>query len=563
MSRLIKNNGDFVLLMIFIFVIESITAQDLTHFSQNKSSVHGSLSATTIGYNVNGIAPRKDPFSYVLAGNLQVNLKGLVLPFSFVYSNRSKDFRQPFNQFGLSPHYKWITVHLGYRNISFSKYVLGGHTVFGAGVELNPGLFRFGILYGRLQRQTNHAIKINNPLSDTLSDFNRKMISAKIGIGSKETFFDLVFLKAYDDTTKLNPTTKKTEATPAANLVAGINTHIKFSKNLHFEAEGAYSIYTENQNSVTLPFEFKHFNVPIPLNLSTQFYLAFRSSFIYRSKKGLRFALNYRRIDPDYKSMGVYFINSDLENLTISTGFTLLKRKMRFKGSLGLERNNLKLARSATTKKIIGSTNLSYDPVPLFGININYSNYSLNQTPGRMQIADSIKIYQTNSTFVIMPHLQFRGKGGKTNHFITLLFTQMGLNDKNPATEKMMNFTTTNFMLSYNLSFTSSGLSFITSLLYNKINMVTGQSSNNGVTLGINKSLLKNKLNLSFNTSITQSKNAAEQFLVITPTFSTRYRVGKHHSFRLKLYSISNRNQTDNSKTFSEKTGDFSYVFTF
>ncbi len=558
-----KKNGFLAFTILLILTGFRVNAQDLTHFRTNKSSVHGNLSVTGIGYAAQGISPRKDPFSLILSGNVNVNLKGFVLLFSFVYSNRNKDFRQPFNQFGLSPKYKWIKVHLGYRNVSWSKYVLGGHTVFGAGLELNPGIFRFGIMYGRLQRTSNTAVKINNPLTDTISAFNRKMISMKIGVGNRETFFDILFLKAVDDSSSLDPSAKETGTFPAANIVGGINTKVKISRSLHFEGEGAYSVYTDNINSVPFPVEFKHFTFPIPVNISTQHYLAARASLIYKSQRGLMFGLNYRRIDPGYKSMGIYFVNSDAENITVSAGFNALKRTLRFKGSLGLERNNLWVSRNATTKKVIGSANLSYNPVRVFGLSVNYSNYSINQTPGRVQIADSIKLYQTNTTLVVMPHFQFRGTGGKANHFINLLYTKMGLNDKNPNTEAITSFTTSNIMLSYNLSFPANRLSFITSLTYNKVNMAAGTSVNKSASVGISKSFLKNRLNLSLNATFTQSQNSTERFNVITPVFNARYRVGKHHNFRLKFYAVSNHNKTDNSKTFSEQTGDFSYVFTF
>jgi hypothetical protein len=491
---------------------------------------------------------------------MNADFKGIVLPFSFVYSNQNKDFRQPFNQFGISPQYKWIKAHLGYRNISFSKYVLGGHTILGGGLELTPGKLRFGIVYGRLQRHTNQAIKVNNPLMDTLAAFKRKVLSFKIGVGTKETFVDFIFLKGKDDSTSIDPSAVETGMFPASNLVTGINTRIRISKNIHFETEGSYSIFTNNQNSIG---NSQNKNSFIEVNASTQMFLALRSSLKYRSKKGLMFGLDYRRIDPNYKSMGVYFINSDLENFTFATGFRLLQKKMRFKGSFGVERNNLKTARNATTKKLIGSANISYDPVRLFGINLTYSNYSLNQSAGRVQIADSVKLYQTNSTIMIMPHFQFQGKGGKTNHFINLLYTHMGLNDKNPVTENLMNFKVKNIMLSYNLGFVKSGLGIIASINLNTVEMSAGNSSNNGFTLGLTKTVMKQKLSLSITATTTQSKNISEKISIFSPMFNANLKLNKHHSFRLKLYLISNRNKTDNSKTFTEQTGDFSYVFTF
>lgn len=551
-------------ILLFILIINNVKAQDLTHFSENKSSVNGSVSASAIFYGANGITNRKVPFSYILGGNFNINLKGFVLPFSFTYSDRNSDFRQPFNHFGLSPQYKWAKLHLGYRNVSFSRYILSGHTIFGVGLELNPKNFRFGVVYGRLQRKTNRAVSVYNPVSDTISAFTRKVFSLKIGVGSKKTFFDVIFLRAYDDPLSLDSVVNRAGKFPAANLVGGINTRIKFTKTLHFEAEGAYSIYTNDVNANEISFSHSDQIAKfIPVNISTQGLMALRSSFVYKSAKGLTFGLNYSRIDPGYKSMGIYFVNNDLENMTLSTGFQLLKRKLRFRGSLGLERNNLKVSRNATTKKMIGSANFTYDPVRFFGIGINYSNYSINQSAGRMQIADSVKVYQTNANMMVMPHFQFMGKGKNANHFINLIYTRMGLNDKNPYTDKYTSFTSTNIMVNYSLSYRKIGLSFNLSAVYNQINMVASKSTNKTAVVGISKTMLKNKINFSFNSSITKSENNTEKFLVFTPSVNGRLKLGKHHSFNMKLYLITNNNQTDKPKSYNERTGDFSYVFTF
>ncbi len=538
-------------------------AQDLTHFKQNKSSVHGSVGATGIFYNSSGITPRKTPFSYILNGNLVVNLKGLVLPFSFTYSDRNKSFRQPFNQFGLSPKYKWITLHLGYRNINFSKYVLGGHTIFGAGIELTPGKFRFGAVYGRLKKNTNQATNINNPLNDTITAFSRKMMSFKIGVGDRNTFFDFIVMRAADDSTSLGPSAKENDNFPATNFVTGINSRFTFAKYIHLELEGAYSIYTADQTSKFVIQTPDIITKIIPINITSQGYLAIRGLLEYKNRKGLKFALAYRRIDPGYKSMGTYFINNDVENLTFNAGFNAFKRKLSFSGSIGLERNNLKTARNATTKKLIGSAMISYNPVPVFGISFNYSNYSINQQAGRIQIADSVKLYQTNGTLMIMPHFQFINSKKTISQFISLIYSRMALNDKNPSAGFNNSFTTNNSMITYSLTFIPISLSTNASFNYNKVNMSTGNSTNIGGTLGVSKGFLKNKLSLGFSANVTESINDQQTLMVFTPALTFRAKAGKHHSFRLKANIISSNNLTNNNLSSNEQIGDVSYVFSF
>ena len=560
-----QTNRKFKLILTTIFFTISLSclnAQDLTNFKQNRSSVHGSFGTTGIFYNSSGITPRKTPFSYILNGNLVVNLKGLVLPFSFTYSDRNKSFRQPFNQFGMSPKYKWITLHLGYRNINFSKYVLGGHTILGAGIELTPGKFRFGAVYGRLRKSTNQATNIYNPLNDTIISFTRKMMSFKIGVGTNKNFIDLIVLRAADDSASISPTALEKGVFPSTNFVTGINTRLSLTKTLHMEAEAAYSIYTSNQNSI-FRMEIPDFvQKIIPINISTKGYLAMRALLEYRNSKGFKFGLKYRRIDPGYQSMGTYFLNNDVENITFNSAFNLMKRKMNFSGSIGLERNNLKLARSATTKKLIGSAMVSYNPVKFFGITVNYSNYSINQQAGRIQIADSVKLYQTNGTFMVMPHLQFLSGNKKVSHFISLVYTQMELKDKNPSSIYNNSFTTTNNILSYNITFLSLYLTGTLSFNYNKVKMSSGNSTNTGGSVGLSKGFKKGKINLGFSINITQSKNNQQIMLVTTPALTGIARLGKHHSFKLKANIISNNNKTYNHSSL-EEIGDLSYVFTF
>ncbi len=537
--------------------------QDLTHFKEKRVTFHGNLSATGIFYRSVGIMARKPPFTYILSGNFTLNVKGLALPFSFTYSDRNFNFRQPFNRFGISPKYKWITLHLGYRNISFSRYVLGGHTVLGAGVELTPGLFRFGAVYGRLRRRTNQATKIYEPLTDTLTSFTRKIISIKVGVGNAKNFFDVIVLRAADDSTSVDPSIKEIGKFPEANFVTGINSHFTFWRNIRFELEGAYSIYTDNQNTVLTGDVPDILTKIIPVNVTTHGSYALRSLLEYRSEKGLIFGLKYRRIAPEYQSMGTYFINNDLENITFHTGFRALKQKLHFNGSIGLERNNLQTARNATTKKLIGSAMLSYNPFRQFGITLNYSNYSINQQPGRVQIADSVKLYQTNGTLVVMPHLQLTGKNNKTAHFISLVFTRMNLDDKNSYTSSINSFSTTNYIFTYNITFVETGWSAIVTLNSNKVELSTGNSNNSGATLGMNKRFFKSKITTGITATVSQNKNDLQTLLVFNYGFTGQARLGKHHRIRIRLNFISKKDKALNNLQTNEQIGDLSYVYAF
>lgn len=132
----------------------------LKTFKNKPIQVSGGVSTNHIYYYSDGISPRRNnPYTYYAQGNLNFNIYNKVsLPFSFSYSNAVFDYTYPqnqqsFNQFGLSPKYKWITLHGGYRSMTFSPYTLNGHIFLGGGAELAPSdKVDIALMYGRLQK---------------------------------------------------------------------------------------------------------------------------------------------------------------------------------------------------------------------------------------------------------------------------------------------------------------------------------------------------------------------------------------------------------------------------
>src|SRR5690606_23879624 len=133
--------------------IISLKGQDLSNLKdQAPFRLSGSLDIRAIGYSANGIKPRRSPFTYVLSGSHVLQIYGLQIPVSFSYSEQERRFQQPFNQFGLSPTYKWIKLQGRFRNVSFSPYTLAGSNMLAGAVERTPGKFAMGFRMRRLSR---------------------------------------------------------------------------------------------------------------------------------------------------------------------------------------------------------------------------------------------------------------------------------------------------------------------------------------------------------------------------------------------------------------------------
>jgi hypothetical protein len=541
----------FCLLLCFSFLYGQKT--------QKPISVNGGISATTVFYSAQGIKARKAPFTYILSGNVNVNLYGYNIPFSFVLSDRNSKFRQPFNQFGFSPKYKWATLHLGYRNIRFSPFVLNGHTIYGVGLELNPGKFRFGIIKGRFKRKVNLSRKVDEPLLDTSNTFTRKGYSVKLGYGTSSSYIDFIFLKVSDDTLSLANEFPDRRRAPKANAALGISSKLRISNQFRWEMDIAYSLFTNNTNFPAFEDQeiafINHYAAPV--NLSSEHFGAIQSSLTYKVSKHFDLALKYKRMDPNYKTMGVYYMQNDVQNISLNIGTTFWQSKVQIKTSLGRESNNLSHLRKLTTKRWIGSANLNFNLNKNFGLSANYSNYSINQGGDAVQIADSIKLYQTNSQLMINPRYLIFGK--TFNHSIIFVYNSSSLNDKNPYTEDFSSFTLNNYMLNYNINHNASGLALSLGYNYALVEMKLGKSTNSGFSIGVSKNFFKNKLRLRFSQLINKSVQNELIQTVYSPSLSGSYKILKHHNLRFKLYYKSNHSV----RSYHETTGDISYLFTF
>ena len=197
-------------------------AQDLSSITdQTPFKINGSINAKLQFYGTDRTNPSRSPFMWYLQGSPVVTVYGIVLPFSFRLSEQQRDFRQPFNQFGVSPYYKWAKLHLGYRSHTWSTYALAGHSISGAGLELSPGKFQFGVVSGRLLKPVRY---IDNPefVQMQTPAYRRSGTAVRLGYGSEKNNISLVLLKAIDDSTSLGEIPTKYQITPDENLVISL-----------------------------------------------------------------------------------------------------------------------------------------------------------------------------------------------------------------------------------------------------------------------------------------------------------------------------------------------------
>ncbi|GAB2560570.1 porin family protein [Spirosoma areae] len=534
--------------------------------------VSGGLNAYAGFYTASGIAGRNQPSPFGLSGSVTVALPGgISLPFSAVLGNQGSSFRQPFNQFGVSPTYKWATVHAGYRNVSFSPFTLAGHTFLGGGVELNPGNLRLGAVYGRF----NKAISTNLAEPDILPAYQRMGYAVKIGYGKPGNYVDLVMLRARDDSSSIGQPASATAVTPTAlqpaeNLVVGATSRLLILKHITVELDAAVSAYTRDIRSTEVAGEgsspiVRLFGRLFTPRLSTQLTQATQAAIGYRTKNaGIK--LQYKRIDPNFQTMGAYYFQSDIESYAIAPNLTLLEGKLRLSGSYGLQYDNLAQNKNSRTGRRIGSLVVSYNPATKFGLDVQFSNYGISQQAGVRPLIDTLRLAQNNLSATV--NTRYTLQKEDVLQVFTLTTTYQKLSDLNASTASQTENNNINLNLGYFYQQTTTGWGFngMASYTQTQLPVVVGDSNRTvrfyGPTLGVTQSFFEKKLTASVNASYLFNQQLGVLGKVLSISANGGYQVAKRQTLNLSLNYL-NSNTGIQEQTFNELRGNLGYGISF
>jgi hypothetical protein len=557
-----------ILILILLYIISNtLQSQNLEGLSRQKPVLlSGGLTARTIFYDANGIPNRRQPFSYIFTGSPTISIfNSFTIPISFTYSEQDRSFRQPFNQFGMSPYYKWITIHVGYRNINYSQFTLAGHTILGAGIELHPGIFRFGFITGRFNRATpvDTSSKSFQPFT-----YSNHGTAAKIGIGKGVDFFEVSMLKAKDDINSVHPPVDYIgTVTPGENIVVGINGQIKFLKNFTFALEAATSLYTRNLENSTPLSDSTNKGITkilgnfISTNSTTERYNAIQTSLLYHEKI-FSAKLQYRRVDPDYKTMGAYFFNNDIENITFAPSLNLLKNKFRFGGSIGFQHDNLLKQKQTTSSRVIGSANLSAELNEHFGIDFSYSNYSNTQLRKTILLGNTFRIAQVSENYSFTPRYILASE--KFVHSVIFSANYNIFSSVDKTIDNLSDTKSNNYFLNYQVTVVPRNLTYTFNLNYTDVKSASYEDGNYGVTLGVNKVLNNSKLTAGWLGSFLKGLHGKSTGLILNQNVTVNYRINKHHSFGTMISYINNKSQqTLITPSYSEWQADLNYRYVF
>src|SRR5690606_13518491 len=262
------------------------------------------------------------------------------------------------------------------------------------------------------------------------------------------------------------------------------------------------------------------------------------------------------------QSMGAYFFQNDIRNITIEPSFSLMKSSLQVNGSFGYQTDNLDNRRASTTKRKIGSVMLNAKIGSHYTGNLSYSNYDIGQAPGTVDVDTLIEVSQTTQSLGMLHNLMFPGE--TLNHNLMLSYNYQTLNDRNPGTAVYTDYNTSTWLGSYLVTLAPLRMSITGSYTFTIFELPSKRTKINGPTVSLTKTLANNTLSLSLTYSSLAYTIDEEQYQTINRLMiNTSYRVARKHRLSLRFYVNQSAGEAENVESFRETKGDIGYAYTF
>ncbi len=558
--------------MILCFLgFSSLQGQDLEQLREKFKfkgkqplTFHGNFSTGIAGYSSNSPAKRTAPVNWYVSGNPTLSIYGISLPFNFTYNETGRSLTHPFvyQFYGVSPKYKWITLHLGFRSLNFTDYTMTGMLFKGWGAELNPKKLRFAVFNG----VTNQAVlpdTSNGANGIYLATYKRTLKGIKIGIGQGNTFTDVALIKGKDDSSSLPFNPELLTIKPADNLALGVKSRIGFGKHWYIEGDGALSLYTKNvrSDSILVNSFLNKISDVIVVNTTSSVYYAGHVMLGTQYKKwGI--SSRIREISNEYKTMGMYFVQGDIREYSVSPSVRLFKNRLTVNSTVGFYKDNISGLKATSTVRNIFNFNTQVLLIKNMIIGGSYANFGTSRTNGTAQLNDSVRFSIINQSVGVNWGYQIKGKS--YNKAIQLVLNQQTAADRNEFTERFTNSNTRMANLSYSLNEIKTGSQISGGISLSNFTTYLQKNTLIGPSVQASRAFWKKKLRLSAGVNYSQrylnSKNLGS---ISNMNLQTQWTLGKHHQLSAGGNLILNNTGIISNSTLNEKRWNIRYNFQF
>ncbi len=469
----------------------------------------------SMGRTIGNVTFSKNDFSVTTSWLISPIRNSVILPEQG--NTGFMDFiRNPSNRICISPAYKWARLILGTQVPVYSELSVGDLPVFGAGIALRPGRFRFSAFTGTTQL----AIK-EDTTRFIQGIYARNISSAKIGFGDEDSSHIYVIASVMnDDTTSLS--TKPLYTMPQRGVLTSLDYRIKLAKQFYIKGEIAGSAFTRDTRSSVVDLV----GSPVPEGIfktqaSSRFDYASVLSF-YKEGRFFSLKLSGKYIGDGFVPLGYPFMQTDRLDLTLDPRFNLFKEKVQLSASVGKRINNLSEARGATTSQLLASANLTWQCTERLSISSSFSNFDFRNTVSN----DTLKVEMVTLAWSIGPTYMYTTEINM--HVFSATYSQNNFRDFNTISGALNDNDSRNAIVSYVLSKLNTPLSLSGMYSYFDNYASFGSLVTNSFNIGASYRFLKYKLNVStgftFNVNKLDDGDAGDQWVT---NLGLKYKLNK------------------------------------
>lgn len=356
----------------------------------------------------------------------------VVVPVNLILSSDEVAFRQSINQIGISPSWRWATLHAGHFSPDYSPYSLADATLFGGGGEVRTGMVRAGAVAGRAR----DAIA-PQPGQLVVPEYRRTMQAGRLGVGAEQGWrLDAFLLRAEDDPASIDTASLSTPLAPQANTVTALRAAAPLSERVRLEGDLAFSRFDADLRSEQEPVDGLAGRIGVTFDVG-----------------GWTAGLDLEQVDGGFHNLGNTGLKNDRRDLRLRGQGQLWDGRFALSGSVGVRQDNLSEAGEVTNDRTIANVAGTIQPWPAFGVDFQVAN--------DRQQADAVIRSRSQKTvtgsYTVTPRLVVRT--GNLQHVVFGMAAFQSAVNTSPGTETTVDTRSQTFMGTWSLTLPS-GLTF-------------------------------------------------------------------------------------------------------
>lgn len=538
------------------------TAQNITEIAKSDPLIiTGSVGTQNTYFHSTAGSAYASPLSNTLFLNLNISMYGFNMPFSLYYSNNNLDFNYPHISFNLSPSYKQWHGHIGRSSAGFSPYVLS-MSYNGVGLEYRTQKFRVGAFYGTLRSAVNDDPTSPSPRNP---QYRRIGWGFNIGYGTGSNYLDLYLLRAYDRRSSIDEYWQE-RISPQENIVVGLKGGVSIKNWMSLTANVATSAFTTDTRAEKVTdSKVTRWDKVFDTRYTSMARFAGDANLNINAG-GVNASLFYRIIQPDYTSLGTYYMANNYHSVGASLGTTLFRR-VSVAATFSAQEDNLSNKQLYTTRGFVYSAFIATRIANRLNLSFGYNGYLQTQADGTAHVNDTTRVRRAMNTFTFTP--SYAVDNDQFGHAFSLSASLVQNKDLNRFATGVSDVTSLAIGASYGLEVKAWKTSFQTSINHQSSKGFNTRYTSDLASVTANRAFLKDDaLNLSATFSMCYNEvKRQSKSLSMGCDMAASYSIKQKHLFSMTAgfnkYGDVNITKTRSKLDATDINISFNYTYTF